>query len=322
MPVVTIFYRNRPFALLILSFLVVVYVTMNFFIEHHLSEGVGNFGFWGSWLEQSSWLSRVLAPLLAFGNAILLNALFNRNDFMERSNFLPSMLYVTFLSFFHSFYFLDGFAIAQSLIIIALHQMFKLNQNEDARKLVFNLAFIFGVASTFYPLLLLAIPFLFWMIWVIRPFVLRESILAIIGFIIPLVYAGIYSSVFDLQIDNDHFSSSSLEMGRYELLILAGLIFILILLSLRALLLKVQQCSIRLKKLFRILLILMNFALILALVEYFFFDKKEPLSLVFITLMFILPYGFGYKIQRSITTFVFYLVLFFSVGKFLYPIAF
>lgn len=293
---------------------------INIWVNYHLPEETSNFGFWGQILDQTHWLSQLLAFAFAFISAIILNTLFNRNEFMERNNFLPSLLYVSFLSFFHSFYYLDGFSVAQLFMVLALFQLFRLSQNEDGRRIVFNAGFLLGVACTFFPLLILFVPFLFWMIWVIRPFVLRESLLTIIGFIIPLIYAGVYGEIFNIKLTGAEFSSSAFEMKLQDIIILSILGFGLAILAMRTILVKIQQSSIRLKKLFRVVLILVNFSLLLTVLEYFVFHKKESLALAFIPLIFFLPYAFGYKKQRKTTTVVFYLLFLFSVSKFLLPL--
>ena len=298
------------------------YVALNMWKQHHVPDIETNFGFWGNLLDQSTLLSQISAGAFIFINAILLNTLFNRNGFMESNNFLPALLYVSFMSIFHSFYFLDGFVIASTLLVLALFELLKLNQNEDARRIVFNASFLIGVACTFYPLMLTLIIFLFWMIWVIRPFVLRESVLTVIGLIIPLIYAGIYGSVYNIKLKNHQISSSSSELLLEDVTVMGGIVLLMILLGARTLNAKLQQCSIRLKKLFRVILILANYALLMAIFEYFVFHKKEALSLIFIPLMFFLPYAFGYKKQRSTTTVVFYILILFSVGKFFFPLSF
>lgn len=319
---VRIFFGNRSYALLILPFIIAGYVALNMWKHYHLPDTHSGFGFWGELLSQTSIFSQILASGFVLLNAILLNTLFNRNGFMESNNFLPSILYVVFMSIFHSFYYLDGFVIAQTLLVLALYQLLKLNQKEDGRRVVFNASFMIGAACTFYPLMLTLIIFLFWMIWVVRPFVMRESSLAVIGLSIPLVYAGIYGSVFDIQLTNEQFSSTSPEFRLEDIIVISGIVFMMLILGMKSLSTKLQQSSIRLKKLFRIILILANYALLLAILEYFVFHKKEALAIVFIPLMFFLPYAFGYKNQRSATTFVFYLLFLFSVGKFFYPLSF
>lgn len=319
---VQLFYGNRSFALLFLPLFVAMYAILNFYLPYHTLEPTAHFGFWGNLLPQSNIISPVLAPVLIFVGALVLNALFNRNEFMERNNYIASLLYITFMSSFHSFYYLDGFALAQFFVILALYQVLELYQNEDGRRRVFNMAFLLGVAGTFYPLLLTVVIFAFWLVWVIRPFVMRESLLLVIGFLIPVLYGGIYSSFMGVKIQNEAISSVSAELSLEDVIIVGGIAFFMILLGVGTLLMKIQQSSIRLKKLFRILLILINFTLLLTILEYFVFHKKEVLALVFVPLMFVLPYGFGLKKQRDVTTVVFYLLFFFSVGKFLYPLTF
>ena len=319
---VQLFYGNRSFALLFLPLFVAGYVFLNLYFPYHLPESSAHFGFWGVLIDQNSLFSQIAAPIMIFSGAIVLNTIFNRNEFFERNNYIVSLLYVTLMSSFHVFYFVDGFAIAQFFLILAVYQMFLLYQNEDGRRRVFNMGFLLGVACTFFPLLLTIILVAFWLMWVLRPFVMRESLLLIVGFLIPLLYGGMYSSYFGVKIQNAQISSTALELRLEDVIIVGGIAFFLILLSFGAMSLKIQQSSIRLKKLFRVILILINFTLFFTILEYFVFHKKESFALVFVPLMFVLPYSFGYKKRREITTVVFYLLFLFSVGKFLYPLTF
>lgn len=319
---VQLFYGNRSFALVFLPLLVALYSILNVYFSYHEPEATAHFGFWGQSIVQSHFVSAILAPALVFIGAITLNALFNRNDFMERNNFMVSLLYVTFMSIFHSFYYLDGFGVAQVFVILALYQMFFLYQNEDGRRRVFNVGFLLGVACTFYPILISIVIVAFWLVWVIRPFVMRESLLLIVGFVIPLIYAGMYSSFMGIKIQNAEISSTAFELKIEDILIMGSVCFFMILLSFGGITTKIQQSSIRLKKLFRILLILTIFMLFLTSFEYLVFHKKEVMALVFVPLMFVLPYSFGVKKLRDVTTVVYYLLFLFSVGKFLFPLTF
>ncbi len=295
---------------------------MNFYFPYHLPEESAHFGFWGDFLPQSSWVSQLIAPGLVFAEAILLNSLFNRNNFLDRNTFTPSLLYVTLMSVFHCFYYLDGFAIAQFCLIMAVHQLFQLYQNEDGRRQVFNVGFWLGVACTFHPILALMILVAFWLIWVIRPFILRESVLLVLGFIIPLVYGGFYSAWAGIKIQNEQITSTAIALNIEDVLVVAGITFVLIFLSLGTLTTKIQQSSIRLKKLFRILLILVIITLLITIFEYLVFEKKEALAMAFVPLMFVLPYAFGYKKLRDVTTLIFYLLFLFSLGRFVFPLQF
>lgn len=313
---VKIFYGNRPYAFYIIALLVAGYAILNYLFPYHLPEENTRFGFWGDLIPQAEPFSMIFAPALVVINAILLNTTFNKHDFLGRNRYISSLLYITFLSYFHTFYFLDGFSIAQTFVILALRQNLKLNQNDDGRRTVFNVSFLLGVASSFYPLLLISIPFVFWMIWALRPFILRESILTLIGFIIPLLYSGAYQIYFDYSMDSADFSSNAIELNIQDITILVGLVFLLGLFSIKTYFLRLKVASIRLRKLFNIILMLLLFTIAFSILSYFLFNKKEALALVFIPAGFILTYAFGFKTQRLLPTITFYLIFLFSVGKF------
>lgn len=320
--VVRIFFGNRSYVLLLLPFIIVGYAALNVWGSHHIADTNVGFGFWDKIIAQTSVLSQLIAGALVMLNAVLINMFFNRNGFMERNTYLPALLYVVLTSFFHSFYFLDGWGVAQTFFVLSLSQLLQLKQNEDARSLIFNAAFLVGLALTFDPLMLCFVVFLFWIIWVIRPFVFRELILALIGLILPLVYAGIYKLTFQIELTNDHLSPATFESGFKELIVLGAIVVLLFFLSLNGLREKLQKSSIRLKKLFKVILVLLSFSFFLALIAYLLFQKKEVLSVLIVPLMFIFPYAFGYRNLKNSTTIVFYVLFLFSVCKFFFPLYF
>ena len=313
---IKLFLGNRSGVLLLLPFLIALYALCALFSGYHLPSEQGHFGFWNLYIDEDSLLSRMSAPLLIFGSATLLNFLFNRNGFHEKNVFLPSLIYVVFQSFFHSFYFLTGIGIATMFLILAMWQLLKLDQNTDGRKTVFNTAILFGIATTFYPMLLLSIPFLFGMIWILRPFILRESGLAIIGFVIPLLYAGIYTWVMGISMDNSRFSSVSFEWKIPDIYVAGGAMVLIVLAGLSPLLTKINQSSIRLKKIFRVNAMLLLLFGLLAVIEVTTNGKIDSSSLGLIPLLFIIMYGFGTKNPRPFNAIVFYLLCAFSVSKF------
>ncbi len=315
---VGLFHNNRPLVLILLPFIIAGFVILNLYFPHHLPEET-SFGVWGNHTIKYEWITILLAPLIVLINANLLNTTFNRNQFLERNSYIVSLIYVVFMSFFHSFYYLDGFAIAQVFIVLAVQQIFKLQQNEDARKLSFNIAFLFGLAASCYPVFILSLPFLFWIIWVFRPFDFRESLLTITGFTLPMLYARVNYMVFEIELTTDSFSSSSDERFFLDMVVLATVVFTFFMLSLKKLLQKMQIGSIRLRKLYSILIMLIFLSLGLFALEYFVFHKVQALAMVFISLMFILPFAFGSKTPRPSAVFFFYMCLIFAVGKFFIP---
>ena len=253
----------------------------------YLHEKTASFGMWGSVNYPNHWGFQASSLLLTFASALLLNAAFNRNEFMERNSYLTPMLYITLMSFFHSFYYLEGLSLAQIFLVLTVFQLFRLSQNEDGRRTVFNAAFFFGIACTFYPVLFIGLPFLFWMVWVMRPFVLRESALLVMGFLVPLLYSGTYSFVYKITLDRTEFSSSSSEAHWLNTVVICLGLILLTLVSLKGLFAKIAVSSIRMKKIFRLLLLLIFMCLLAILIDFFVFNKVEAGSLIIICLVFI-----------------------------------
>jgi hypothetical protein len=197
--------------------------------------------------------------------------------------------------------------------------LLRLDQNSDGRRTVFNAAFLLGVATTFHPFLLISVPFLFWMIWTLRPFIFRESAIAVVGYAVPLFYAGTYSVISETKLLNKEFSSASFEWLFPDIYVVAGGILLLSVISIGAAIQKSQQSSIRLKKIFRLHILMIIFIGSLASLEFFVFKKIEPMSLLLVVLVFFMPYGFGDRSPKKFPTVIFYLLFIFSVSKFFVP---
>lgn len=316
---VKLFHDNRAIVQLLLPIIILGYFFGNNFSEYHDSVHVLRFGFWGGYELSTISTFKILGLSFVLLNGIILNTLFNRNDFFEKNSFIAVLIYVVFQTIFHSFYFLDGVLLSQTFIILMFFQLFKLSQNADGRKAVFNAAIFYGIACTLNPILLIGTPFMFWFIWVVRPFIFRESILTITGFIVPLFYAGMFSYFFDVKIGRDELSSSVSEFLKVDIIVALVCSIILVLLSLNVLIQKFQVSSIRLKKLFRMLLLLTVMLCIAVVLDFLLFKNIQNLSLLFVPLALLLPYAFGEKKIRRVSVFIFYILLIYSVCKFFVP---
>ncbi len=310
------FHSNRSLILLLLPVIVVGFFLLNYNTGYHKSDTILKLGLWGGYSMPFNFGTSIFTMILTVSGGILLNALYNRNGFTERNNYLPALVYVVFLSFFHSYYFLDGLAIAQFFILLAVMQLFKLKQKEDGRRAVFNAAIFFGISCTFFPVLFLGTPILFFLVWISRPFLFRESMLALTGLLIPLLYASLYSYFFGVKIGLDDLNSSSKEIFLIDMWIVIFSTTLFFLFALKLVLYKIKVSSIRLKKIFRLLLLLTILLFSLFLIDVLTYKKLQVLSLLFIPLSMILPYAFGEKKPSIAPSILFYIVLTFAVSKF------
>jgi hypothetical protein len=315
-----LYFGNNILALVLLPLIIGLYYTNNFLFGDQVIEAGLSFGFWGKTSGQGFFIYELSALLVVFVNAILINMIFNRNDFMEKNNFIISLLYVVCYSFFHSFYFLDGLSVAHCFLVLMLYQLFALRQNKDARRTAFNAAILFSLGCTFYPVLILVTPFLFWIIWIFRPIIAREASLIIVGLMLPLVYAALYGYLFDIEITLDEFSSSFAETVSLEMAVVGLLVLALFLFAIPVIINKINTSAIRLKKLFKMQLLLFCMFLAIGVLEGIFYEKRGGASLLIIPTIFFITYAFGKKNMRVVPVAVFYLFFLFSIGKFFVPI--
>lgn len=315
-----LYFGNNIAALVFLPLIIGVYY-VNFFLFGDPGTSLElSFGFFGKKSGADPFLFGLLGVVIVFVNAILINRIFNRNDFMEKNNFLTALLYVVCYSFFHSFYFLDGLSIAHFLIVLMLYQLFALKQNEDARRTVFNAALLFSMACTFYPVLTVATPVLFSIIWIFRPVIIREAALLISGLVVPLIYVWLYGYLFNIEVTVEELSSSIPKKIELEIVISGMMALVLLLFAAPMVIKKISASSIRLKKLFKMLLLLLGMTLVAGAIEVGYYYKIGGASLLIIPMIFFLSYAFGKKNIRVLPVAIFYLFYLFSIGKFFVPI--
>jgi len=314
--VVKLFLSNRSIVQFMLPIVVVVYVLFNNYSNYFIHSDLLSFGFWGNF-EINPIVSQLLASLVVIINAIGLNAVFNWNQFLERNSFMPSLLYVVLMSFYHSFYDIDGLLIAHTFLILSLYQVYFLRQNEDGRRASFNASFFGGLAATFHPPLIGYLPFYFIMIWTIRPFILREILLSISGFLVPLLYASFYLYYSGNSLDMSIFKqSTNFQRQQFDFLVTLVIFLLSLILSFLSIQAHIRKSSIRLKKLTRVLWFMVIAGLLIGLIDFINHNQIQRFSLIMIPLSFFLTFSYFHKTLSSLAIGLFYITLSYSVIKF------
>ena len=319
---IKLFSGNNIIALTLLPFLIAGYFLLNngvlgFTGGFFETSNSIDLGLWGS-VKSSTylWIPITSAAIILF-NAVGLNYLFNANVFHERNSYIVSLLYVILMSFYHSFYQLDGVIIAQTFLILTLFQLFKLENNVDGRATSFNAGFFFGVAASFHPSLIFVFPVLWFMILRIRPFVWREITLSIVGFIVPLIYGFSFIIWKEEQI-NWNFIETSVNYVQKQLIFLSSMALFVVaaLLSLYGLSSRNMASSIRFRKLTSIVLMFLLIGIGLGVIEIIFLKQYEWFSFSTISLALFLPFSFFYKSTQLFARMLFYVIFLFSIFKF------
>lgn len=312
---IRLFLENRIGVLLLLPVIITIYFLLNYQTGYYLPSVEVNLGLWNNVTLDAMFFS-LFSSFLILVNAVGLNILFNINEFFEKNTYIVSLLYVVTMSFYHSFYSLNGSLIAHAFLILMLYQFFKLKQNTDGRAQVFNGSLFAGIAATFFPPLLISLPFLLVMILIIRPFYLREILLSIFGFGTPVIFALVYmwstNTVIDWMILDDK-TNFQLQTDFIVSMVVFAILLTLSIFSLSA---RLQKSSIRLKKQIQIIWVLILLAVFLGVVDFIFYKQIERFSLLMIPLSMLLSYSFYHKNYGIVSTVVFYLTMLYSVLKF------
>ncbi len=310
------FTGNRPLVLFLLPVIIGLLVILNLWSGYYEYAPTTNLGIWGNDFSFPQWLTLTLGPVMVLVNALLLNSLFNRNDFIDRNTYITSLIYIAYFSFYHAFYQMDGLSISHFLLILTLFEVFKLAQNEKGNKAVFNAGFLVGLAATFHPAVLLFVPFLYFMVIALRPVIFRELCLMVGGFGVPLIYAFVYSMFNENEISMRLIKTSTdYAKIQIDFLVTAGLFLLTILVSFLSLNKQSQKTSIRAKKLMRALFILSTFCILLGSLDYIFYGQIERFSLLFIPVSFFLTFGLQSKTYQWLSSSLVYLMLIYSVAK-------
>ena len=307
MAMIRLFLGNQLLVLLFLPFIVVGFAVLNYFTNYFEVLPVIDLGFWGKHSFYAVNTLYVLTSLLVLINAVLANYLFNKNEFHDRNTYIIALFYVVLISFFHSAYQLDGILIAHFFLIIALFQMFRLENNADGRKWCFNTGLFLGIAGTFHPPLLGILPFLWLMILRIRPFVFREFLLSTLGFLLPLIYAYVYITVNKHLIWSDfiNIKTGDIQSNLVFWLIIA-FFSILAFVSLITISYKTSKSSLRFKKLISILNLIMVVSILMGIVEFSGWGHFEWFSYFSIPLSFFMPFLFFSKSSSLVGNLLFY----------------
>lgn len=312
-----LFAGNIVFVLVFVPILVTINYVLEIMYGSYTFSEISPTNLWGfDFTSISNWTMPVVIVFTSL-NAILINYTFNQHEFYDKNNFLPSLFYVLLACLFPYSISLSGELFAQTFIIIALNQLLKTKQNEDARAPIFNSGLATGVAATLNPIYLFFLAVVLITLARIRPFVFREYLLSIIGLIIPfawlfLVNETFYTALFDFQI-----SSLIGEYNHYMFVAINAMISILVFIALQKILVRSNKSTIRFKRIisivFFILLftILSNFVLIYSHNTYYYFTAG-----VFI-LCLVLPYAYLESKNKILASILIYGIVFINILKFI-----
>ncbi len=311
------FLGNTPLALGLLIPVVALFVGLNIGFEYHLPFQKINYGLLGKYDAPFYALSTVLASVFVLTNAVFLNFLFNKHDFLERNNYAPSLFYVVFMSFSQSFYFFNSLLIVHTLMLLIFRLFFLLENGERNGKQIFNIGLFAGMIVVILPQAAALLPFIWLGVRMNRSLSLRETVLLLLGTLI-IVFNGLMLWWFS----GHAIGLRILRLNNYVqheqvVLIASGAILLVnLLLSSIGVRVRVQKSSIRFKKINRSILMMVLGTLVLGASDLIFYQQVEWFNLVFVPVGFLFTFAFIHRFWKQVATVFFYLTFLMAVIKF------
>ena len=311
------FLSNQPLVVLLLLPVMALFIILNLTFHYHTPTDVINLGLLGKIAAIPVWLSLTLSALFILGNAVFLNFLFNKHDFLEKNSYAPSLFYVVFMTFSQSFYNFDALLIVHFIFLCIYRLLFVLENGERNGTRIYNIALLFGLIVVLLPQTVVLLPFLWLAVRMNKSISFKEFILLILGTIL-IVFNGLMFWWFSghkigLRILRE---ASNIKYESVVLIASGSVLVIYLLLSSIGVRIRLQKSSIRFKKISRSLLVMVLATLAFGVAELIFYQQVEWFNLVFVPVGFLFTFAFISSFWKQVASGFFYLTFLLAVIKF------
>jgi len=257
--------------------------------------------------------------------AAILNFLVDRHKLLSTYTSLPALCYVLLVSLFNTHLYLSPPFLANFAILIALGRIYS-SYNTQSFTQPFDMGFAIGIASLFYLPAIILTAFVLLALNIVRVFNWRQSILCIIGVIIPYFLAGTYFFVTDQlseflvsQFGSITTATTTLGINYLEIIIKGTTVLGIIFMALYFFQSQFFKSIVKIRKLLTILMYLLSVSVLTFLfIEQF---SLAPMALLLIPLAVFLAYSLfeieRYTIAESIHITILLVLLFFQYESYL-----
>ncbi|MDB4534788.1 DUF6427 family protein, partial [Vicingaceae bacterium] len=143
------------------------------------------------------WLDLAISIALISIQAVYLNIIVNEYKLLDNNSHLASLMFVLLNSAFLLLFSLNQVVIANTFILLGIHQLLRIYDSKGSFALSFNAGFLISIATTIYfPNAIFLLLFWVGIIYMITP-KWRDFAITLIGFSVPIIYVVSYSFVFD-----------------------------------------------------------------------------------------------------------------------------
>ena len=212
------FKSQQPVTVLVFILLFII-LKIPFFLTGNLSAIAHVHNLWSSiglLLNGSFTLNMLLAQVCLFLQAIWFNYLFHKADYHEGSSMIPALYYTLVTSLIPPF---NVFSIYILLlfILLGLFQIFLLITIKESAKIeCFNAGFLAGALIVFNIHFIVFVPFLFLILYAIKPFRFNEYLMLLFGILFPLYMSTGISYILDIPVSVNIFSIANYSIFHFH----------------------------------------------------------------------------------------------------------
>jgi hypothetical protein len=189
-----LFRTNAPIAAIFLLIYTFIIRLHHFILPTDWQPGTSNFfsDIIYNWVGTNGALPNIIALLLVFFQAFILNEIVANYKMRRTATYLPGLAYVLVASAIPQFLELHPLHFANTFTILAINQLFQSYRKYEAASELFNIGFFLAVGSLFYFSINILLFFSIMGLIIIRSFNLREFLIIILGFAVPFLLVGSY----------------------------------------------------------------------------------------------------------------------------------
>jgi len=133
-------------------------------------------------------LNSVVAIILIFIQALLINRIVNSHNLISKTTFLPALIYVLLMSFHPAGLTIHPTLFANLFLILILQNLFSANDEPGNLQSVISIGVYLGAASLFYFPVLLIFPFILFLVPSVSAKPLKEIFIYIAGLFLPYYF--------------------------------------------------------------------------------------------------------------------------------------
>jgi len=312
------FANNQSYIVILIPVFVFLHMLLDHYFPTFSMLAIGQENLWNiDFGSIDPLLSKTAAFIFICINALLLNFVFNTLEFYDKFIYLPSVLYVLIVFLFPISLRFGEDLLGHFFFILSFYHLLSLRQNDDARNNTFLSGLFLGAAATFLPVYSSFIFIIWFGVFTIRPFVLREYLLPLVAMAFPFLWVILVNPFF---LDEFFIFDSMLDFSRYGdfVIFLPHIAIVLLtLLANKKILERRLKSSIRYKRIMAITIFTLLFSVALSVAIFILFDSYFYFTTAVVILPFILPYAYLNVKHKWLPNILFYALIILNVVKFL-----